>query len=698
MPAITDADELAEAQAQLAAQGATPAPAASTATPQQWGPIMDPDEMAAARTQLNSAQAPKVATPADPSHGQTLQATPDRGFLGAIDDTARMLTSKIPFIDRFSAGMDTLAGTGLPGADYAKNLQNERLKDAAVAEQHPVLSKILGLGGGAAGVIATLPEQAVVAPTMAARALAGAATGAGYGAVSGASDTPDLTNIPDASRRIAIGAATGAAAGGATPLVAGGIGSAYTAGANAITGGTEGISRRAAAPLMSAIEADTPQAVQGTVGRLGDQSMLADAGPALLGKTQGVAINSDDARSVLGTALGGRDAGTNARLASDINSAIGPAQSPLQASQALQAQRSQIHGQLPQIFAAAPPVDTTGVLSQIGQGLNKAVGPEAAVLSRARDYLMRDDVDAAGNPIRVPVTDAETLQNAKMALDTLIDRGDPTLGVVPGAISKSQGAIADVRRQLNGALRGQVPGYSDVMDQSSALAKQMEAIESGNSLLGSGQNAVSPADLNAQMQGMAPEQIQGLRTGVRAAIDRTVGTKANDLVALRNAMQGEGGWNEAKLSDIFGAAPTGQIADSIDRNSAFRSTYQNVVQNSQTAQRQAAAAAMKPGAATGGIPYINPNMTLTGAVTTPVKALGNALLSQLRPDPTRAYGEMARILSAQGPQRDDYLSALLDTMNRRGRNAAAGRAVGNNSAMAAALIGGQVANDQLQGR
>jgi len=699
MAAIIDPDELTHVQMQL---GEPTPPVGMAAGAPQSGPILDPDELAHVQKQLEAAPivAAPAATPAhDTSRGQVMEATPDRGVLGTIGDVGRMLTSQIPFADRFSAAMDTLVpGTG-PGksTDYAGNLRDERLQNEAIAAQHPILSKILGLAGGAAGIAATAPEAAIApAASLAGRAIAGAGTGAAYGGIQGASEAPDLTNTGDVAKRAASGLGVGALAGAAMPLAAGLIGTGYSAAADALTGGAPGISMAASSRLLPAVAADTPQAIQDAAARFGEHGMLADAGPALLGKAQGAALNSDEGRSIMQSALAARDAGTNNRLAQDLNAAVGPAQSPQAATNAIAAQRTAVHQDLPQIFANAGPVDTSAVLANIGQRLNTARGPEAAVLSRARDYLMQDGVDAAGNAIRVPVTNPETLQNAKMAIDTLIDRGDPTLGVAPGAVAKSQGSIGDIRRSLNGVLRDQVPGYADVMDRSSALARGAEGIEMGDSVLNAGQGALRPDDLSAALQGMTPEQIAGLRVGARGAIDRTVGTKANDLVALRNAMQGEGGWNDAKLSSIFGAGPTAEIANSIDRNSAFRNTYQNVAQNSQTAQRQAAAAAMKPGAATGGIPLINPNMTLTGALATPVKAIGNALLNQLRPDPTRSYGEIARILSAQGPQRDAYTSALIDALARQGRNSATGAAVGNNAGLAAALIGGQYANDRLQ--
>ena len=705
MAAVTALDEIANAQAQISA-GTTPQvpPGETSATPGA-GAIVDPDELAHARAQLAAPSAPAAPAPASalPAGPTSIGPAPDRHWYSPINDAVDMIVRGMPFSDRVTAGLETATGTGLPNADYSKNLLNERLKNEALATQYPNLAPILGAAGGTAAILATAPEQVLAAPTIGARTAAGALTGGGYGALQGASATPDLTNAPQAAKDIGTGAVGGLAAGAAAPILAQGIGSAYTGAANALNGGVEGVSRRAAGPLLSAMSADTPAAVQANLARLGPKAMLVDAGPAMLGKAQGAALNSDEARNVVGTALAGRDAGTNARLAQDVNAAVGAPQSPLQASQSVQAQRDKIHQWLPAVFANAPDVDTTNVLATVAQGLPKAVGPEASVLGQARNWLMKNGPpDAEGNPTRVPVTDAETLQNVKMAVDKLIDYGDPSLGVQPGAVAKAQGSIGAVRAQLNQALRDQVPGYSSIMDASSALAKKMEGIEDGNAILGSGQSALSPEDLKARLAALPANwqqpYLDGLRIGSRGAIDRAMGTKANDLVALRNQMQGEGGWNEAKLADIHGAGPVGDIANSIDQNTAFRNTYQNVAQNSQTAQRQAAAAAMKPEAATGGIPLINPNMSPTGFLASGFKKLGGMALDQFRSDPTRAYGEIGRVLTAQGAPRDAYTQALADALMRRGANAAAGNAFGNRSAIAAALIGGRSLNDRLLAR
>ena len=647
--------------------------------------------------------------------GQGMSAPSDRGILGALDDGVRMLTNKIPFADRFSAAMDTALGTGLPGADYAKNLQNEQFKDNWLTSQHPILAPTLGALGGAAGIAATAPEAAVTAPTLGARALASALTGAGYGAVQGASDTPNLTDTADAAAHIAKGAALGFGVGGALPVAAAGLGSAYSGAAGLVQGGAGDLGRSATKPLVAALMADGPQAVQAKLAKLGDQGMLADAGPAFLGKAQGASLNSDDARTILSNALSARAQGANSRIGSDIDAALGPAEDPQLVTNSVLATRSATdNANYPPALTNAPPVDTSGVAATVGQMLaNSAPGTMTnKALTAMRNMLMEERevpaLDSAGNPLAgpdgqpltetrlAPVDDAGRLHSIKMELDNVINYDAPGLGVPPGALANQQGAFKYIRGQLNDTLESQVPGYAQANAASSALANRADAVNLGTSILDSGKTAITPQNLQQQFDAMDPGAQIALAKGTRGEIDRILDTRANDLVAGKNVVKGEGDWNRARLATVFGDGPTSAVINTMDREGQFANTYNKVVENSQTAQRNAAAQAMRAPTSSNGHPLINPDSTMSGVGMTLGKNAVAALVKALSPNPTSSYGDIANVLTAQGAQRDAYLKALVAALDGRTANAATGQAIGNRSALAAALIGGPLANDRLQ--
>ncbi|MCJ2054050.1 hypothetical protein [Methylobacterium sp. J-070] len=156
-----------------------------------------------------------------------------------------------------------------------------------------------------------------------------------------------------------------------------------------------------------------------------------------------------------------------------------------------------------------------------------------------------------------------------------------------------------VRSHLNELLRDGVPGYAQANDASSALARQIEAVQSGSDLLRSGQGATAPADLARQLAGMAPAERAAMAQGSRAAIDQAVGTKPNDLTALQGLLQidprsGQGGWNTANLAQLHGEDPVNRIVGAVNRERAFTDADSNIVRNSQTAQRTQAADRIAP--------------------------------------------------------------------------------------------------------
>lgn len=301
---------------------------------------------------------------------------------------------------------------------------------------------------------------------------------------------------------------------------------------------------------------------------------------------------------------------------------------------------------------------------------------------------------AGSSPVSSAQTDASLLHKVKQELDNVIQYDAPGLGVPAGALSRQQGTLKLFRGQLNAALEKQVPGYAVANRQSAALAKRADAVEAGTQYLGSGKTTPFPERFAAEFAPLSQGEKIAFAKGSRGNIERILGTKANDLQALRSELQGEGGFNTAKLATVHGQDAADQLIGSVERNLKFRDTYNKVVENSQTAQRTAAAKAMKPDPSSE-TPLVNPNMTLAGlGGTLTKKAVSVAFNAMLKKDPTKAYGEVARILTAQGPQRDAYHDALVKALTRREVNAAGSAKAGNAAALAALAA----ANGYLHGR
>jgi hypothetical protein len=96
--------------------------------------------------------------------------------------------------------------------------------------------------------------------------------------------------------------------------------------------------------------------------------------------------------------------------------------------------------------------------------------------------------------------------------------------------------------------------YKTANAMSSMLAKRAEAVKLGTQYLGSGKTTPSPERFTAAFDPIDHGAKIALAKGSRGEIERIVGTKANDLQAMRGELQGEGGWNAAKLATVHGQA------------------------------------------------------------------------------------------------------------------------------------------------
>jgi hypothetical protein len=632
--------------------------------------------------------------------------TQDTGGVRAADDTVRAIANGMTFglADRAAAGMGALTGEGGTQGDYAGNLKQQQAQTAAAP--NPILNMV----GSAAMPLGAFGAAAKGA-TLGTKALLGAIAGGGLGAVQGAAASPDWTNPGQTAWDAGKGALLGFGVGGAIPIAGAGLGAAYNKAADLFTGGIPGVSRAGANHLVSAVQADTPQGVQAALDQYGPQAMLTDAGPALLGKTQGAALNSDEARSVIVNALKKRDVGTNSRVMGDVEGALGPAEDPQTVTNTIKATRSAVDNtNYPKALDNAPPVDTTDLLTQLGPAIGNSVGMENKALTNLRGMLMTEKpvprpdpitghpmTDERGNIIYdmkpEPQTNAAILHKIKGELDNVIQYDQPGLGVPAGAVSRQQGALKQFRGALNNTLEQQVPGYAEANAASAALAKRGDAVEAGTQMLSSGKTTPSPERFSAEFGQMEPGEQIAFAKGNRGEIARLLGTKINDLQALKGALQGEGGWNTAKLGTMYGQDTADQLAGTVNRNLKFRDTYNKVVENSQTAQRSAAAGAMKP-EPPGEMPIINPNMSITGTLATGAKKGIETVLNALRGDPTASYGDIARVLTAQGPERDAAFQVIKDAIARRGQNAIAAPKIGDRAALVAAIL----ANDQMRSR
>lgn len=650
---------------------------------------------------LSAAPAAPAAAPAVPDAPKSMLET----IRDAIHAPTRALENGafLGLGDRARAVIDTAVSGG--GDGYGASLKKEQGDTEDFRNAHPVAAPVLeGVGGVAApaAVIGAIAKGA----SLGAKTLIGAGTGGGIGAVQGALGSRDYTDLPQVAKDAAVGGGTGLTLGALIPGASKIVGAGYNAVTNALTGRVEGMSRAAGGHLVNAVAADGPAAVQARLAELGPDAMLADAGPALLGKMQGSVLNSDEGRSIGTTALTNRNTGTNARVQSDVNTALGPAEDPQTVTDAIKAHRTAVDSvNYPAALDNAPSVKIAPIMTDlidridqtpVGSMEHKALTNLQSMLTKTEKQPLLDaqgiqQYDHLGNERWKDVAsshdDANILHKVKGELDNVIEYDAPGLGVPAGALTRQQGSLKQMRGAINDALETQVPGYGAANDVSAALAKRSEAVNLGTQYLGAGKTTASPDRFAAAFDPLSPGEKIAFAKGSRGEIERNLGTKANDLQALRGQLQGEGGWNGAKIATVHGQDGADELAATVDRNLKFRDTYNKVVENSQTAQRNAAAKEMKPDPSTD-TPFINPNSNLTGMLATGAKkGLQSVVNALTQRDPTRSFGEVARALSEQGAPRDARLAAIVDALNSRQRNAAGAETAGKVGSVVAAILG-----------
>ncbi len=342
---------------------------------------------------------------------------------------------------------------------------------------------------------------------------------------------------------------------------------------------------RAARSLINRAMKDDQVPVSEVVTRLedlGPDAVLADLGPRLQKQAQAIATMPGAGQKTVLDVLTARAAGRNARVTTDVNETLGAAAVPSQVLSANRVNMEALRPEYEDAFRFARAVDTRPIAENLeAQAVNlRGAGQQAAI--RIRQML--DIHGAEGNLDPNP----RTLFETRNAIDGMM-----ATETNPKAI----GVLTEARRMIDEQLQAAVPGIKQVDAKFAELARQNEALGEGSMLLAAGKEARHPAEVVEQMMAGANPQGLGvgpsavpfrLSQGTRAEIERLIGTKANDLQALRQAVGGEGDWNRAKLAAVFGADKADRLLAIISRELRYQALEQDALAGSRTQVLKAA--------------------------------------------------------------------------------------------------------------
>lgn len=519
----------------------------------------------------------------------------------AAEGAADTVTSG--FGDELSAGAATLLDKlpGMEGRSYSENLKEIRGDQKAAQEDNP-WSYLGGQVGGAVALgLATRGAGFLSgAPTLIPRIVGGAMTGAGYGAAHGLGSGEGLADR--AVEAIKEGG-TGAVVGGAFPVLAKGVSSAYTGIVNALMG-QQAAKKAAVSPevvrmLGNVLDAD---GTRGAVGRAnmakaGQDAMLADAGP--------------NAKAILDTAIqrGGPGAVSARRAIAErtdraglaVNSAL---DATLGQPQGVTATRTAIRqgsaAQRGSAYDAAynAPIDYADPRGMALEQILKTRVPKSAIA--AANELMRTE-GVSSKQILAKVADDgsvtfETLPDVRQldyitrGLNEVADQADGA-GKLGGTTAQGR-AYSNLSGEIRDTLRDLVPEYGKALETAADPIRRSKAVDLGSKLLSL---SMTRDQVGEAIRGMTAPERDALAQGIRSHID--------DLMAnvTRTIQDGDTGAREAikairdlssrasreKLEMAIGKKKADALFAEMDRAATSFDLRASVTENSKTYARQA---------------------------------------------------------------------------------------------------------------
>ncbi len=568
------------------------------------------------------------------------------GASGAVGAGLSGVVDGIPVVGPMMVGGAQKAAAGLSslinGGSYDDNLERAKTITNAAQEEHPYITTAGNVAGAVGG---TLP-LVMAAPAafgaggggLGARSLMSAISG---GAIGGSDAAVRSGGDPD---DVKWGTGLGFAAGGAGPVAGKAIGAGAQKVWNALTNrsaaNAAGTTASAIAKLddLAAREGIDAATMQTRLADLGPDGMIMDLGPGLQGRAGGIAATPGKGQAVIRDALAARQGGANARIQAAVDKNLGANVVPSKIDNAIHQGQQRVGDLYRDAFREARNFDTGIIADDIERSIQTLRGDAQRRLTQVRQMLNVHGTDQVSN-------NPQTLFQTRQAIDGML-----TAEVDPKVI----GALGEVRQQLDDALRQSVPRIKEIDAQYAELARQSDALKTGQAVLDHGRTAPRPQELagmvenGAQPQGMqvGPSAVPlRLSQGARAEVDRILGSNANDVTALHRIIKSEGDWNRSRLATLFGEEKADRLFKVLENERLFADTNQIVTRNSETARRLAAIGEGKSGE-----PDLVKNATAAGGFSAIPRAIGikaadkiaNALMAGRR---EVSEAELAKLLS-----------------------------------------------------
>lgn len=504
-----------------------------------------------------------------------------------------------------------------------------------------------------------------------------AATGAGYGALAGFGEGEG--GVENRAGSAALGAGVGGLVGGAAAPVAAGAGNALTylaAQARRTPEALRGYNRGAVRRVAESASADFPEGQISNVvtrdGRrieLGDEATLADMGMNLRQDAAAIANQPGRGQAIITRTLDDRRGGAETRIDDQVTESLGERVNIPRMSEAMQADARAQAAPLYETFYNTE-IPITGSLMNLMRrasatgAVNRArrLMAQEGVQPRMLDIIDGDAMSPLTGVLRV--TGQQRLPNGREV--DLIKRAidDEAMAATPG--SNEQRILRDlarrIRNEVDSLLSPDDPAQS-VWAQARRIAGDdisfREAMEEGAEAFRRG---VTPDEFEMTLERSTPAQREARLIGVRGDIQEQMGNRGSAFGPRADvgARQMFGSQNaRRKLEMAVGPERAGALVNRLDAEGVMDATRQQVLQNSQTAARQAAQQRFPSPIAGDRAAVGLRNTSIPGIIFEGAARIANALRGGAINEQRMAVAEdAARMLMAQGASRRQIVDAL----------------------------------------
>ncbi len=537
-----------------------------------------------------------------------LQAAQDERVVSAYPVAGRVqeAVQGIPFIGEWAD--ETVEALGQP--ETAENMR--RVSDA-FERQRPGQSMALNVGGGIAaaapvaigGAGAKVGDFIMKGGNALMRALrtgvAAAPAAAAEGAASFAGRAEDGERLSEAGKGALIGGGMGAALGPFASLTGEGV--SYWARRfkrlDVRTIADEfGLNPESARVVKQALANDDLDAAAARLSQLGDDAMLADAGPGTAALLDASANTGGAALRVARDAAENRATQVGQRLNQTLDGLLGKPGGVKSAARGIASETSparkaayDLAYSKPIDYAAASGRKVEDVLSRVpARTMQSAVqeANDAMTAAGLRNQQIMAEIADDGSVAFREMPNVQQLDFLKRALDDVARGNTDQFGRFTEAGNRARRLSA----QLRDAVREAVPEYGKALRLGGDKIQRDEALDLGKNLLS---RRTTLEDVQQFMrQGVSAEAKQALRQGLREGIEealsnvrRTItdpNTDAREAMQLVKEMSSRA--NVGKLQQILGTQRANRLLQELDRTGAALELRAAIATNSKTAIRQ----------------------------------------------------------------------------------------------------------------